>query len=75
MDNKTPVNLQVMLLNAVRKDRTPVTIYLTNGFQIRGIITGFDGHVIIVMAGETQDMIYKHAISTIVPQVPVEISY
>ncbi|WNX84401.1 RNA chaperone Hfq [Agathobaculum sp. NTUH-O15-33] len=73
MDNRTPINLQTVLLNTVRKDRMPVTIYLTNGFQIRGVITGYDNNVIIVKSNETQEMIYKHAISTIVPQSPVEI--
>lgn len=73
MDNQTPINLQTVLLNTVRKDRMPVTIYLTNGFQIRGVITGYDNNVIIVIVGETQEMIYKHAISTIVPQSPVKI--
>ncbi|WNX85217.1 RNA chaperone Hfq [Agathobaculum sp. NTUH-O15-33] len=74
MDSKTPVNLQDKLLNAVRKDHTPVTIFLTNGFQIKCTVTGFDSNVIMVLAGGAQEMIYKHAISTIVPQTPVDIS-
>jgi host factor-I protein len=60
-------NYQDTLLSAVRKDNMPVTIFLTNGFQIRGQIKAFDAYVIIVEADGKQQMVYKHAISTIVP--------
>jgi host factor-I protein len=61
------VNYQDQLLSAVRKENMPVTIYLTSGFQIRGVIRSFDSYVIIVESDGKQQMVYKHAISTIVP--------
>jgi host factor-I protein len=61
------VNYQDQLLSAVRKESMPVTIYLTSGFQIRGLIRNFDAYVIIVESDGKQQMVYKHAISTIVP--------
>ncbi|MCL2204426.1 MAG: RNA chaperone Hfq [Defluviitaleaceae bacterium] len=60
-------NYQDTLLSAVRKENMPVTIFLTNGFQIRGQIKAFDAYVIIVEADGKQQMVYKHAISTIAP--------
>jgi host factor-I protein len=61
------VNYQDQLLSAVRKENMPVTIYLTNGFQIRAQIRNFDPYVVIVESDGKQQMVYKHAISTIVP--------
>ena len=60
-------NLQDYFLNQARRDRTPVTLFLMNGFQLRGIIRGFDAFVVIVDSDGKQQMIYKHAISTVVP--------
>ena len=60
-------NYQDTLLSLVRKDSVPVTIFLTNGFQIRGQICAFDNYVIIVETEGKQQMVYKHAISTIMP--------
>ena len=60
-------NYQDQLLNAVRSERMAVTIYLTSGFQIRGTIIFFDAYVIIVESEGKQQMVYKHAISTVVP--------
>ena len=59
---------QDTVLNQVRKENMSVTVYLTNGFQIRGIVKGFDNYVIIVEAEGKHQMIYKHAVSTIAPQ-------
>ena len=58
---------QDMILNHVRKENISVTIYLTNGFQIRGIVKGFDNYVILLESEGKQQMIYKHAASTVVP--------
>ena len=58
---------QDLMLAAVRKEDVPVTIYLTSGFQIRGNIRAFDNYVIIVESDGKQQMLYKHAISTVVP--------
>ena len=60
-------NFQDALLSTVRKENVPVTIFLTNGFQIRGQIKAFDAYVIIVEADGKQQMVYKHAISTVAP--------
>jgi host factor-I protein len=60
-------NYQDALLGAVRRDNVPVTLFLTNGFQIRGQIKAYDAYVIIVEADGKQQMVYKHAISTVVP--------
>ena len=63
-------NLQDQFLNQLRKDHAAVTVFLMNGFQIRCIITGFDPFVVTVLADGKQEMIYKHAISTIIPAAP-----
>lgn len=65
--NKPTNNLQDIFLNSARKNRIPVTIYLTNGFQIKGNVKGFDSFTVILDCDGRQMMIYKHAISTINP--------
>lgn len=62
------INIQDTFLNQLRKDSVPVTVYLTNGFQIRGVVRAFDNFTIIVESDGRQQMIYKHAISTFTPQ-------
>ena len=61
------INLQDAILSEVRKDKVPVTLFLMNGFQLRGIITGFDSFVVVLVSEGKQQMIYKHAISTLAP--------
>lgn len=61
------INIQDTFLNQLRKDSVPVTVYLTNGFQIRGHIRAFDNFTIVVESEGRQQMIYKHAISTFTP--------
>jgi host factor-I protein len=61
------INIQDNFLNQLRKENIPVTVYLTNGFQIRGVIKAFDNFTIIVDSEGKQQMIYKHAISTFTP--------
>ena len=60
-------NLQDIFLLRARRDRIPVTMFLMNGFQLRGIITGFDAFVVVLDSEGRQQVIYKHAISTIAP--------
>ena len=60
-------NLQEAILSEVCKERIPVTLFLMNGFQLRGIVTGFDSFVVVLVTEGKQQMIYKHAISTLVP--------
>ena len=61
------INLQDAILNEVRRDLVPVTLFLMNGFQLRGVITGFDSFVVVLVSDGKQQMIYKHAISTLAP--------
>lgn len=68
---KTSINLQDVFLNAVRRDKTTIIIYLMNGFQIKGQVKGFDNYTVVVDSEGRQQLIYKHAISTISPFVPV----
>ena len=66
------VNLQEAILNEVRRDKIPVTLFLMNGFQLRGTVTGFDSFVVVLLSEGKQQMIYKHAISTLVPMKPLK---
>jgi len=67
-------NLQDLLLNQARKDNVPVTVFLTSGFQMKGSIRGFDSYVVMLETDGKQQMIYKHAISTIVPFRAIKIN-
>lgn len=60
-------NLQDVFLNQARKDSIPVTIYLINGFQFKGIIKGFDNFTILLDSDGKHQLVYKHAVSTITP--------
>ena len=65
--------LQERVLSNLRKTRANVTLFLMNGFQIRGQITGYDSFVVVVHSEGKQNIIYKHAISTIVPERTVDL--
>lgn len=67
------INLQDVFLNQVRKEKIPVTIYLTNGFQFKGSVKGFDNFTVILESDGKQNLVYKHAISTIIPIKSVSI--
>lgn len=69
---KSQVNLQDVFLNQMRKEKIPVTMYLVNGARISGTIKGFDNFVIL-MKQENQQLVYKHAISTIIPEKPIDL--
>ena len=60
-------NLQDAFLNYIRREKIPVTLFLMNGFQLRGVVRSFDSFVVLIDADGRQQMIYKHAISTVVP--------
>ena len=66
------MNLQEAILKEVCRDRVPVTMFLMNGFQLRGFITGFDSFVVVLVSDDKQQMIYKHAISTLAPMKPLK---
>lgn len=65
--NKPNINLQDVFLNQVRKEHIPVTVYLTNGFQLKGLVKGFDNFTVVIETDGKQQLVYKHAISTISP--------
>ena len=65
-------NLQDAFLNYIRREKIPVTLFLMNGFQLRGVVTGFDNFVVILVTDNKQQMIYKHAISTLAPMKPLK---
>ena len=65
-------NLQEIFLTQARRDRRPVTMFLMNGFQMHGVISGYDSFVVVLDSDGKQQMIYKHAISTIIPMRPID---
>lgn len=68
------MNLQDRIYEEMARERVPATIYLMNGFQIRGVITGYDSFVVVLVTDGKQQMIYKHGISTITPIRPLKIA-
>lgn len=74
MVRKNGIDLQDVFLNNVRKEAVPVTVHLVNGFQIRGTVKGFDSFVVIMDVMGKQQLVYKHAISTITPSRPVKMT-
>ena len=69
--NKQPNNLQDIFLNGARKIRISVIIYLTNGFQLKGYVKGFDNFTVVLDSDGKQMLVYKHAITTITPAKPI----
>ena len=67
-----PENLQDRFLNQARKDHIPVTLFLMNGFQLRGTIMSLDQFAVLVLSEGRQNLIYKHAISTVQPAEPIK---
>ncbi len=72
MKNNLP--LQDAYLQAIKRENAPVTIYLRNGFQLRGHVRGFDNFTIILEYDNKPHLVYKHAVSTVSPQTPVQFS-
>ena len=66
-------NLQDLILNQARRDRSMVTVFLMNGFQLHGVVRGFDSFTLVLDSEGKQQLIYKHAISTIVPSRPISL--
>ncbi|MEN8906354.1 MAG: RNA chaperone Hfq [Clostridiales bacterium] len=73
--NKNNINLQDVFLNQVRKEHIAVTIYLTNGFQLKGLVRGFDNFTVVLDSEGRQQLVYKHAISTISPMKLVNLIF
>jgi host factor-I protein len=64
-------NLQDVFLNSVRKTKTPLTIFLVNGVKLQGVVTWFDNFCLLLRRDGQSQLVYKHAISTIMPSAPV----
>lgn len=72
---KQPINIQDQFLNQLRKESVPVTVFLLNGFQLRGQVKGFDNFTVLFESEGKQQLVFKHAISTFSPQRNVQINY
>ncbi|GMB09728.1 RNA-binding protein Hfq [Thermolongibacillus altinsuensis] len=70
---KNTINIQDQFLNQLRKDGAPVTVFLLNGYQLRGLVKGFDNFTVLLEVDGKQQLIYKHAISTFAPQKNVKV--
>ncbi len=66
-------NLQDIFLNQARREKCVVTMFLMNGFQLHGIVRGYDSFTVVLDSDGKQQLIYKHAISTVVPPRPIEL--
>ncbi len=67
-------NLQDVFLNTVRKTKTPVTMFLVNGVKLQGIITWFDNFSVLLRRDGLSQLVYKHAISTVMPAAPIQLT-
>jgi len=73
VSNEKKQNLQDAFLNAVRKAHTPVTIFLVNGVKLQGVVSWFDNFCVLLRRDGQAQLVYKHAISTIMPSAPVQL--
>lgn len=73
MTNDKKQNLQDTFLNSVRKSKTPLTIFLVNGVKLQGVVTWFDNFCVLLRRDGQSQLVYKHAISTIMPAQPVQL--
>ncbi len=71
--NENKQNLQEVFLNQVRKDKVPVTIFLVNGVKLQGIVSWFDNFCVLLKREGQVQLVYKHAISTVMPSQPVNL--
>ncbi len=70
---KQGINLQDVFLNKARRDNIGITVFLVNGYQIKGLVKGFDNYTLVLDSDDKQQLIYKHAISTIIPIKPINL--
>jgi host factor-I protein len=73
MSNDKKQNLQDTFLNSVRKSKTPLTIFLVNGVKLQGVVSWFDNFCVLLRRDGQSQLVYKHAISTIMPAQPVQL--
>jgi host factor-I protein len=71
--NEKSQNVQDVFLNHVRKSKTPVTVFLVNGVKLQGIITWFDNFSVLLRRDGHTQLVYKHAISTVMPGAPIQL--
>jgi host factor-I protein len=71
--NGKPQNLQDTFLNYLRKNKTPTTVFLVNGVKLQGVVTWFDNFSVLLRREAHSQLVYKHAISTVMPNVPVQL--
>ena len=71
--NERPQNIQDVFLNKLRKNKIPVTIFLSNGVKLQGNISGFDNFSVLLRRGPQVQLVYKHTIATVVPAGPVNL--
>lgn len=67
------MDLQEQFLDQARRERTGLTVFLMNGFQMRGVVTGYDDFTVVLECEGKQELVYKHAISTMIPVKPAEL--
>ena len=73
MSSDKPQNLQDTFLNYIRKQKMPVTVFLVNGVKLQGVVTWFDSFCVLLRRDGHSQLVYKHAISTIMPSAPVQL--
>ncbi len=73
MSSEKSQNVQDVFLNYIRKNKTPVTIFLVNGVKLQGIVTWFDNFSVLLRRDGHTQLVYKHAISTVMPSVPIQL--
>ena len=73
MSSEKPQNLQDTFLNHIRKNKAPVTVFLVNGVKLQGIVTWFDNFCVLLRRDGHSQLVYKHAISTVMPVAPVQL--
>ncbi len=73
MPSEKSQNVQDVFLNYIRKQKTPVTVFLVNGVKLQGIVTWFDNFSVLLRRDGHTQLVYKHAISTIMPSAPVQL--
>ena len=73
MSSEKSQNLQDVFLNNIRKNKTPFTVFLINGVKLQGIVTWFDNFSVLLRRDSHSQLVYKHAISTVMPTTPVQL--
>ncbi len=73
MSNEKTQSVQDVFLNTIRKTKTPVTVFLVNGVKLQGIVTWFDNFSVLLRRDSHSQLVYKHAISTIMPSLPIQL--